>query len=513
MKKIIGAALIFICASFAYAEIDIPFFGNNNFTIDANTTFIYDITNGATGLYTETGVGLWFELTPYSDKNISPRRDALSVSLKLANSAFYAWRGYDDIRNPEGGAVYPSMYGGRNQDQATSIWFDTFIAQLEYSHYWIRIAGIEPEITISQASIKSVFDPIYANRSAKDKNEMFLPLLRFDSHYNPNGIGISSIIGRDLLDLNRREVVVAGNFSAGISTEAVKLTLKGATWKAGAENVDNSWAGGLDFAWRPDLMHYLTFSFLGAIHYGEITVDDKMSSSTALVENPLAFGLGYEITFNIGRTVLKPYVGVDFLWETKINDFNYEIGGGIQWYFRGLGAGYKRNTKMGGNTIGDVGLPVALIVGVNVDRNGVCNAIISYNENPQFSPIPRVGGFFAIELMNMASKTYMAPDGKNYDDFLWAGMIQIEYFVNEKILPYIFCRYMPAVMPFDFDPVNSPVFTRQDKSITSKIGCRFTPINYFYIDVWYERTDVISDKNWNNDKGIFSVMFGIRNYN
>jgi len=530
MKKIIGAALLIICAAFAYADIDVPFFGNNNFTIDANTTFTGDIENGTTGLYTVTDVGLWFEFTPYSDRNIPPLRDTLSVSLKLANSAFYAWRGYGEVAFSPDGAVLPSMYGGRNQDQAKSIWFDTFIAQLEYGNFWLRMAGIEPELTLSQASIKSVFDPIYANRSAKDKNEMFLPLLRFDSHYNPNGIGISSIIGRDLLYLNRREVVVAGNFSAGLNTDELKLTLKAGTWKAGAENTDNSWIGGLDLAWRPDLVNYLTFSFLGAINYGEISVDDKMSNPTALVENPLAFGLGYEYRISIGSAVIRPYVGVDFIWETKTNEYNYEIGGGLQWFFRGLGPSYKRNTTIGGSSIGDVGVPVALFAGVNVNKNGICNAIISYNENPRFSLIPNVGGFFAFEFMNIAGKDYIAPDGKMYNQFIWAGMLQIEYYVNDKILPYVFAKYMPSYIPYDFNPVDSPVFNKlEEKTILAKAGCRFTPFQYFYIDVWYEmnffyttfdnRKDGLNGssvgmgRDWVIDKGRVSLTFGVRNYN
>jgi hypothetical protein len=514
MKKIIGVLLLLVCGDLTFGEINVPYFGNNNMTIDADTTFIADMDSGATGLLTEVGVGLWFEFTPYSDRNISPQRDALSVSLKMANSAFYAWRGYDKVfSDSPDGAVQPSRYGSTDSDTAMSVWFNTFIAELAYNQYWIRIAGIEPEVTLSQASIKSVFDPIYKERGAIDKNSMFLPLFHFNSHYNPNGVGISSIIGRDLVNLNRREVEIAGNVSFGMKAETFDLVLKTGSWKTGEENVENSWIGGGDFIWRPDLVNQLSFSLLGAVNYG--TVDNKkdaMADPKALIENPVAVGLGYEYRIDLPKgMVIKPYVGVDFVYETNSNSYDFEVGGGLQWFLRGTGAQFKRNTKTGGVTIGDVELPAAFILGVNVNKDLICNAIISFNESPHFSPIPNFGGFLMVEMMNIAGKEYTASDGITYNDFLYAGVIQLEYLIGKKVMPYIYGRYMPAVMPFDLAK-EWPVYNKDDISITSKLGCRFTPFEYFYIDFWYERTDVKTEQNWNISKGLFAVTFGMRNY-
>lgn len=540
MKKTIYTALVIInCVLVSQklgAEISLPFFGNNNFDITTDTTFSADMNNGATGLVTSIGLGLWFEFVPYQDRNITPQRDILSVSLKLANSAIYAWRGYN-LFNERGGdnnnlgkdssGNYVYKPNDVTMDQATSIWFDTFIAQLEYNRFWLRIAGIEPEITISQASIKSVFDPLISNRTAIDKNELYLPLFSTGGHYNPINVGVTSVIKRDLVHLDRREVEIAGNLSIGMKTELFDLTLKGGTWKVPSDNDTNAWIGGLDFFIRPDLSNTITFSFLSAINYGTVTIlnktddsslDDPMPDPTALEENPIALGLGYEYRINLpNRMVIKPYAGFDFIYETKSGEYDWEIGGGIQWFFRGAGAQFKRTTKIGGVTLGDVAIPAALIIGMNVDRSGIVNAVISFNEDPRVSPIPRLGGFFDIELMNIAGKefTSLHYDGatatfsqKNYNDFLCAAVVQIEYLAHDKLMPYIFVRYMPAIMPKDRRS-ESPVFSKEYHSVTSKIGLRFMPIKFFALDLWYERTDFSDNDDWKIDNGVLSLMFGI----
>ncbi|MCL2127177.1 MAG: hypothetical protein FWH38_02885 [Treponema sp.] len=516
------AAMLLLCKGTLSAERAVPFFGNNNFTIDINTIFSADINDGSTGLQTIADVGLWFEYLPYTDRNIAPQRDVLSVSLKLANSASFAWRGYGNVDKAYDGMVDVASY--MQPDQIFGIWFDTFIAQLEYNRYWIRIAGIEPEVTISQASIKSVMDPLINNRTASDKNSLPLPLLFSGGHYNGAG-GVVSVISRDLVHLNRREVEIAGNMSAGMKTEIFDLALKAGSWKIAGENFGNSWVGGGDFSWRPDLVNLINFSFLGAVNYGTVTlregyanqgsVDDPMADPGALAENPFALGLGYEYRINLPRRmVIKPYAGIDFIWETRSGENNFEIGGGLQWFFRGTGAEFKRNTGIGGIKLGDVKIPAAFIAGMNADKNGIVNAVISFNEDPQLSPVPNFGGFLQVELMNIGRKEYAAPDGNTYGDFLCAGMVQLEYRVNGRIMPYLFGRFMPgyydqAVPGYKLDPDSPPVIGRDYKTVTSKLGCRFTPFRHFSVDVWYERSDLENRGNWAKDNGLLSVNLGI----
>jgi len=544
MKKTICIVLLSLplAAGFLFGEIPLPFFGNSNFTIDTDTIFAANLENGATGLKTTAGFGLWFEFVPYADRNLTPRRDALSVSLKLANSAMYAWRGYgfssDESLyvNDANGDVYngyiarPSDVTG---DQATSIWFDTFIAQVEYNQYWVRIAGIEPEVTLSQASIRSVFDPIIENRTAIDKNRMYLPLFRADKHYAPwPNHGIVSVIGRDLVNLNRREVAIAGNLSAGMSADYFDLVLKAGSWKNGRENVDNSWVGGADFTLRPDLSNTIKLSFLGAVNYGVIDLsgeggipdgedeptkrdkNDPMADPNSLVENPLAVGLGYDYRINLPRNmILRPYVGVDFIYETKSEEYDWEVGGGLQLYLRGSSAQLKRNTTIGGARIGDVSIPAALMLGANVNKAGIINGVVSFNEDPRSSPIPRFGGFLLAEFMNIGGKEYSVKSNAgatttSYNDFLWAGMVQLEYLAHDKIMPYIFAQYMPAIMPVNYRE-DDPVYGKDYITIISKVGCRFTPIDHFAVDFWYERNDFAYDGDWNLDNGIISVCFSI----
>jgi len=519
MKKIISGIVLLLLAVTLSAEINVPFFGGNNFTIDVDTTFTADLNDGSTGLLTQVGLGLWFEFSPYADRNITPQRDALTVSLRLANSAFYAWRGYNLISNGvmEEGSQVPSDV---NPDQAMSIWFDTFIAQLEYNQWWIRIAGIEPEISISQASIRSVFDPVIANRTDIAKNRLPFPLFYVPgnavggswSHGQP---GITGILNRDIVNLNRREVVIAGNLSAGYKTDIFNLSLKAGSWLNAENNSDNAFVAGLDFSWRPDLTQMINFSFLTALNYGTVTVEhnDPLADNEALKENPLAFGLGYEYRLAFpNRMILRPYAGVDFIYEIESGNWDYEIGGGLQFFFRGTGAAFKRNSKIGGVQIGDVEIPAALVVGMNINSFGLINAVISFNEDPRTSPIKNFGGFFQFELMNINGVEYRAPDGKNYNDFLWAGIIQLEYMITPKIMPYVFFKYIPADMRLVTELAVAPVYSKDLISLTSKIGCRFSPYNYFFIDVWYERVDVSVNKEWTLDNGRLSVMFTVTNY-
>ena len=172
-------------------------------------------------------------------------------------------------------------------------------------------------------------------------------------------------------------------------------------------------------------------------------------------------------------------------------------------------------TKVGGVTLGDVAIPAALIFGMNMDRSGIVNAVISFNEDPRLSPIRNLGGFFNFELMNITGKDYLSLHYTgsgfeliSYNDFLWASVLQIEYLLHEKIMPYIFAKYMPAMMPADRRS-ESPIYGIDYKTITSKAGIRFSPFNYFVIDMWYERTDFSNKGNWLTDNGMLSVMFGI----
>jgi len=532
MKKIIIALLLFLCASVVFAQMEVFFFGGNNLTIETDTIFTADLETGATGLLTEVGIGLWFEVAPFADRNIAPTRDVLSVSVKLANSSFFEWRGYDDgtdisINNNgdiSSGALMPSMYGGRNQDQATSIWFNTFIAQLEYNQFWMRIAGIEPELTISQASIRTVYDDILKNRTAVDKNPLPLPLFRGDgNHYNGNG-GVVGLLARDIVHLNRREVEVAGNFSLGMNTDLLDVILKAGTWKIAEENDTNAWVAGADLFWRPDLSQRISFSFLTAMNYGTVTfsnrdhpnhgVNDPMANPDALIENPVAIGIGYDYRIDLpNRMVLRPYLGFDFLWETNTSDYNFEFGGGLQLFFRGTNASLVRS-GLGD----DIALPLALSVGANIDRNGLMNAVISIHEDPRKSPY-KIGGFLLAEFMNITGKEYTVNNkyeansyhSVTFNDFMFAGMVQVEYFLSDKLMPYIFGMFIPADMRGVL-PTEAPDYLKNRSSVTSAVGLRFLPIKYFAIDVRYTRFDLRIIEEWIHYNGIVDVRFSLKNY-
>jgi opacity protein-like surface antigen len=61
-------------------------------------------------------------------------------------------------------------------------------------------------------------------------------------------------------------------------------------------------------------------------------------------------------------------------------------------------------------------------------------------------------------------------------------------------------------------PTDAPTYRKNRTSLTSKAGVRFTPIDYFYLDVWYERTDVRFKDDWTQDDGSISITVGLKNY-
>lgn len=541
MKKHIILLFLLCCGAVLSAEIPIDFFGGNNFGISTGTTFTTDLNDGSTGLSTYLDCDLWFEFTPYADRGITPQRKKLSVALKLANSAWYAWRGYS-VTSDDKSAV-PNDLGGK--DQADSVWFNTIIAQVQYGEYWVRIAGIEPDITIDQASIRSVLDNNMSNRTG-DKNMYFrLPLFHSGGPYSGDG-GIASVIGRDLVHLNKTEVETYGMYSIGYEGLDVQAVLKAGSWKNGEENNLNSYVFGGDFTWNMSLNSALTCNLLAAVNYGtyDLTtnsdgtytyshttatgatevdtgvsaVDDPEADPAALADYPIAASLGYEYRMKLpGAMVLKPYAGFDFIYELSTNDCDYEAGGGATWYFRGTGAQFKRNTKFGGMQLsGDCANSVGLSVGANVDKEGVMNAIISFNEDPAASPIKNIGGFAQFEFMNILGNTYTASaNSTTYTDFLWAFICQLEWKANSRMTPFLFGWYVPSVNyaasgKNAYNNFNdNPTYDKDNATIMSKIGCRFTPFDHIAIDCWYQRIDQKTGESWDWDKGSLNFCFAV----
>lgn len=553
MKRYASLLLVLISSALMFADVAVPFFGGNNMGMDFNTTFAADLNDGSTGLETNLGCDLWFEFTPYKDMGLNPRRDRLSAALKMSNTAIYAWRGYNFNNS---GSSNINDIGVR--DQAKSIWFNTLIAELQYGEWWLRAAGIDPQITMSQASIRSMLDNNMSNRTG-DKNQYFrLPLFHSGGPYSGNG-GTVSVIGRDLVHLSRREVEIYGMYSAGFNGVDFQANVKAGSWKNGENNDDNSWVFGADATWNPTMKQKVSLSALYAINYGtytapadtsretlpsdseEITTtvvvssaNDPEADASALVEAPLALGLGYEYNINIGGFgVLRPYAGFDFVYQTALaseaihDDYDWEVGGGLQWLFRGTGAQFKRDKKLGGMQLsGDTANQVGFGAGFNMNKDGVINGILSFNEDPAASPIRNLGGFFQMEFMNIGGKEYLAPNAQVYDEFLFACIAQMEYRVNRNVMPYIFAWYVPSIdygaaegTDADGNTIYSrqaynnyndnPTYDANNLTLTTKLGCKITPFERFYIDVWYERTDQKAGDTWSLDAGLISVCCGI----
>ncbi len=499
MKKITLSLLsIMLFPSLLLAEVSTEFVGGDNLNIDTSTTFAADLNDGSTGLATTLGLGLRFELMPYADRNINPVPDTLSVSLKLANSALYSWRGYAVRPGDSSNSFIPENVTG---DQATSIWFDTIYAQLQYNDFWFRIAGLEPEMSVSQASMFSVFDAVMANTTASDKNSIPLPLFHSGSAYA--GKGIVSVIGRDLVGITNRpkfrQVPVGGMLATGYKSEELTADGEaGSWWNTETENVSNAWVFGLNVRWKPDLVSTLSASALGAVNYQNVAYSstelEKIDPSV-IAKNPLAAGLGYEIGFELpGRMILKPVVGVDVFYEQATSLLKWEAGGGFKWYFHGSGSRYARKTSYGNTSAGSVDADVGLFVSANVNQDNQVNGLVSFNENPDGSFIPNLGGFGQLEFYNIT-----ATGGSS---FLWAGIVQLEYKIG-IVTPYVSGKYIPGDLV-------AWIYNNDIQNITSKAGVRIAAMEHFTIDIWYERTDVFNAiTDWKLDSGLISTRLAI----
>lgn len=56
---------------------------------------------------------------------------------------------------------------------------------------------------------------------------------------------------------------------------------------------------------------------------------------------------------------------------------------------------------------------------------------------------------------------------------------------------------------------DNPTYDADNLTLTTKLGCKITPFERFYIDVWYERTDQKAGDTWSLDAGLISVCCGI----
>lgn len=485
MLKKIFYILFILIPSFLMADLSTNFMGGNNFDIETITTFAGDLNDGSTGLETEMSLGLWFEPMTYADRGISPLKDNLSVSLTLTNSAIYAWRGYT-IENGEDQSSIPNDV---TSDQADSIWFDNISAEVMYGDYWIQTTGLYPEISVSQASIFTVFDSIMENTTASDKNSLPLPLFSEGNWYVD---GIKSVIGRDLLRAvnvpKNRQVPVGGILSSGYNGEDFSLDVSAGSWISDDEEKSkNSWVVGLNLNWKPNLSSSISFSSLAAFNYEDI--DNSSDDLTVISKNPLAIGLNYENRIKLpGKVILKPVIGADIFYNQTDENIDWEIGGGLKYYMHGSNSSYSYDVLSGSGE-------VAFFASANINNDNQVNGILSFNEDPKLSFIPNTGGFFQIELMNMTSI--------NDEDFLWAGVGNIEYLINNTFSIFIFEKYIQG-------DVENQTYSKDIQNFNSKIGVNIDILEYFNIEISYERTDILSEKADDViDLGLISTEFKI----
>lgn len=485
MFKKIYNFLLLIIPSLLMADMQTDFIGGNNFNVTTKTTFVSDLNDGSNGLETVMDFGLWFEPMPYKDRGIAPLKDRLSVALKLENSALFSWRGY--TVSPGDNFAMP-QYVTVGSDQADSIYFNNIVARVIYGPYWIETTSISSEITVSHASMFSVFDSVMSNTTDSGKNPLPLPLFNTGNWYAD---GVQSVIGRDLLhavnEPKNQEVPVGGLFSGGLDLEDFSISLSAGALTLDNEVNDNSWVFGADMDWKPDFDTLIKFNAMAAFNYEELSNDD----SIVLNKNPIAAGLNYEYRIKLpNNTVLKPVIGGDIFYNQVGEELLWEIGGGVKLFTHGTSKSYSAFGQ--DSTVG-------LFASANINQDNQLNAIVSFNEDPATSKIQNLGMQVQVEFMNITA----------IDDepFLIAAVGQLEYLVTEKIKAYIFEKYVPG------DITNEDAnytYYMETKNFNSKVGLEIKPIDNFKIELNYERNDLISDiEDDITDDGLISLTFEI----
>jgi len=331
---------------------------------------------------------------------------------------------------------------------------------------------------VNTVSLRSIFDEVM------DVNDRFYysinqALWRNDRYNIQNFPILGNRMNRDMTDVDYRSNI-SGILAGGVEFDKFGATFKAASHRRGAENDDNAWLFGADIEAVP--MDYLKidFSALAGVNY------DK----TTLGENPVGLGVSAQYQLPLSdQFILTPYAGFDFMYETVSEETEWELGAGVLLYTRG----FDNLVSYRVLDFDDV-IPIGASLGMNINNNSRMNVMLSWFDPPgRDSLIENFGGFLQLEMGNV-----LGEEGGTFD---FAVLTQLEYMIQEKITPYIRGGYKPEIRSGN---------KTDNMIITTALGCYVTPVHFFSFDLRYSMDHLLTPRELEPNKGLFTAIFTVR---
>jgi len=445
--------------------------------VEASTAFVWDIENKSTGLETKAGMELIFPLFAAANRGLYPDNfDNPAVRIALRNASFSWWN------------TYQTSGGNYEQDNFNSwttrplvLTFDSFAADVVWTNYFFRVASSTTAFQTDKISLYSIFDEVMDVGDRWYYREAFA-LWRTD-RYNIQQLPLlKNRIVRDYVDDDYRGAI-SGELAVGVEFNWISAALKTASAKNGIENNDNAWLIGADVEVIPIKNLRLGLTGFGGFNYENN--DGK---------NPFNFGILVEYQLPLSdRYILTPRLGFDFAMDTITEENEWEMGGGFLFHTRGYD-----NVASSRLLDWDEVIPIGASLFINMDNNSHLNMMLSWFEPAGAdSMLPNFGGFLQLELANL-----LGMDGSSVS---FAVLTQLEYIIAGKFTPYIRGGYAP-----EFQESSTEMIT-PNYLLKTGVGCYFTLIHFFSIDVRYEmETKLLGSGGTEIGRNLFSTVFTVR---
>jgi hypothetical protein len=301
-----------------------------------------------------------------------------------------------------------------------------------------------------------------------------------------------------LIDIDYRNDI-SGILAFGAEFERFSASFKAASrFQAravgeAAANTENAWLFGADFEIVPIENLKIDITGFAGLNYEKVR-----TSSANNGRNPLNFGLMAQYQYQLAdEFILSPFLGFDFIHNTasKESDDQWEFGAGLMLYTRGF------DTRVSSRVLDfDTVIPIGASLAMNINHNNYMNVMLSwFDPAGRDSLIPYFGGFFQFEVGNLLNAVIRETDFETFD---YAFLTQLEYSIDEKVVPYVRLGYGPEFI--------GTVKTPDTAILRASFGCYLTMIRFFTLDLRYEMRNVITTDSFTMDNGMFNAVFTIR---
>lgn len=446
--------------------------------IEASTAFVADLDDGSTGLETNVGLELYLPLFPAKTRGVLDPNgyEQPGVRLLFKNLCFQ-WL-----------ETYATVGGNYKQDNFNSwvarplvLSFDSLSADVVWKHFFVQVAGTTNPMEQDKASLCSIFDKVIDTDDRWYIKKEYA--LYYKTRYNKLDLPMLGTMNRNFIDKDYDySELVSGQMGAGVEYRKFTVMAKAASLYNGEDNDNNAWMFGLDAAVYPTENISIKPNVIAAVN-----------CQKDLGTNPFTAGISadYKIPLK-GTMVLKPFVGFDYAADTSSSDWIWEAGGGAYLYFRGTDY-LASHRDIDYDEIVPVGISAAMNAGQQSGGRAVVNAVVSgFELADRNAVVPNLGYFFQFEAADITAS----------DDVHTAVCGQVEYLIANKILPYVFGKYYPEMSTNKEHYLGNTL-------LNAKIGCYFTPIQYFSLDVNYGITFTVQGEN-SVDKGQIGATCTIR---